>query len=357
MAIEIKDFESMVKDTLYRIINSTNITNINPGSVIRTIVESILSEVDIEYYQINQLATAMNIDTAVGEDLDNIIQVFGVTRNNATSCSATVTFGRSVAHTSDIAIPIGTTVSTTPDSDGNVVEFVVTQANAILPTGKLVADVVCTAIETGNMYIPAGIITVMNNPIINIEYITNTSAISGGTDFETDDDLRARFKSALASLGKGTIEALKSAVKEIDGVNDVLPLDRNRGVGTTDLVVVTDNIPPSANLQTKITDVINMTKAAGIDVIAVYPTIKNTDITVTTTGYTDAMTIKSGILRYMSTLNAGNSLIIGQMERFIMNECDCANMDISTSLPTTNVTATNTQIIRAQTVTVNGVVV
>ena len=60
MAIQVKEFDTMVNDVLRRITNSTKISNINPGSVMRTIVEAILAEQDIQYYQISNPDQPLN---------------------------------------------------------------------------------------------------------------------------------------------------------------------------------------------------------------------------------------------------------------------------------------------------------
>ena len=60
MAIQVKEFDTMVNDVLRRITNSTKISNINPGSVIRTIAEAILAEQDIQYYQISNPDQPLN---------------------------------------------------------------------------------------------------------------------------------------------------------------------------------------------------------------------------------------------------------------------------------------------------------
>ena len=94
--IEIRSFDTMVNDTLRRIINSTKISNIRPGSVTRTLAEAILAEVDIQYYQISRVFNNMDIDTATGEDLERLIKILGVVRKSATKCTTTLVFGRSL---------------------------------------------------------------------------------------------------------------------------------------------------------------------------------------------------------------------------------------------------------------------
>jgi uncharacterized phage protein gp47/JayE len=180
MAIQVKEFDTMVNDVLRRITNSTKISNINPGSVMRTIAEAILAEQDIQYYQIDQIFKGMDIDTATGNDLDRLVKILGIVRKSAVPCIATLTFGRSEASDTNIMIPVGSKVSTYADRDGTVIEFVVTQPGAFLPAGELSVQVECTAVKAGNIYVPANTVTIMNSPILNIEYVNNDENIYGG---------------------------------------------------------------------------------------------------------------------------------------------------------------------------------
>lgn len=356
MSITVKEFDSMVEDVLRRITNSTNISNINPGSVIRTIVEALLAEQDIQYYQIDQIFNGMNIDKATGEDLDNLVKILGVVRKEATKCTAWLTFGRSSTYPMDIPIPLGSTVSTQADADGNIIEFVVTQERAFLPAGNREVDVLCTAKTAGNIYIPQDTINVMNSPILNIEYVYNSGDIFGGSDVESDDDLRKRAKDSLSFIGRGTTSSLEMAVRSIDGIQDVICMDMNRGVGTADIVIVTASMPPSQAIVDQVSEVIRNTKSAGIDVSVTYPTIKHVDVNVNVVGFDDLNIIGNSIVNYAMSLSIGNSFLVNQMERHILNACNKANVDIVTVEPISNVTASSIEIIRSDRITINGVV-
>lgn len=354
MSIQIKEFETMVADTLNRITGSSIITNINVGSVIRTLIEAILSEVDLQYYQIYQLYQSMNIDTATSNDLDRLIKILGIVRNSATKCTANIIFGRSSASVSDILIPINTIVGTRMDANGLVTEFVVSVDGAKLPAGDLTVSVQCTARIAKSIYLPANTVVVMNNPIIGIEYINNTTVISGGTNAETDSELRVRTKNSLALFGRGTSQAIEAAVKTINGITNAICADGETG-GTATLVIVPTVVPASSAIQAQVLDVVATTKSAGVNVTIIYPSVLNVNISVNTTGFTDTNIIASGIMKYINTLSVGDSLIINQMERYILNECNSSSMDVTTVAPATNTTATESQIIHNGTITINGV--
>lgn len=365
MALVIREFETMVDETLQRIVNANiGITNTIPGSVIRTIIESLLAETDIQNYTIEQIYKAMNIDTAEGSDLDAIVAILGVVRKQATYAVGTVSFGRSDAYDTDIAIQYAQMISTKQNSNsGDILEFIVTDEDAKLSAGDLKTIVNIQATEPGYIYLPANTITVMNTPIIGIEYVVNESEFSGGSNQETDDELRKRAKQALAGLGKGTSSALRSALLELNGVVDAIVMDTSRGVGTADIVIITSEIPPSIALQNEISDVISITKSAGIDVGVIYPIIKTQDVTVTITDITGAElsqdTINNAgnaIIDYCGNLSVGDTLIISQLERAIGNAVGNIDIDIIVTTPSANVVPTSTQVIRHGTITINGVV-
>lgn len=356
MPITVKEFDEMTNDTLRRITNSTGISNIRPGSVVRTLVEAILAEQDIQYYQISQVFEGMDIEQAKGSDLDRLVKILGVVRKNATSCNAMLTFGRSTELTFDVVIPSGSIVSTYPDNDGNTIEFVVND-DVVLEAGELEVTTLCTAREPGIIYVPMNTVAVMNKPILNIEYVNNAENIYGGSERETDDELRERSKDIFASLGKGTIAAIESAIMAIDGVLDVICVDCSRGVGTADVIVVTATTPPSADVISTIEDVMFNTKAAGIDAKIIYPTIMTIDISV---NVSDGVNINvddigNAIIDYTTSLGVADTFIINQLERAVLNVCS-PHADINTISPSTNVSVGDTSVARCGVITINGVV-
>ena len=369
MALITRDFETMVDETLQRIVDANvGITNTIPGSVIRTIIEALMAEVDIQNYTVDQIYKAMSIDTATGDDLDAVVAILGVTRKQATYAEGTVVFGRSDAYNTDIAIQYAQMVSTKQNNNNNnnnIYEFIVIDEDAKLSAGTLQTEVTIRAMEPGSIFLPVNAITVMNTPIIGIEYVTNLVEFNGGSDVETDDELRNRAKHALAGLGKGTNSSIRSALTSLPGVIDVVMMDLNRGVGTADAIVITDEIPPSNSLVEDIEYTINITKAAGIDVRTIYPTINTQNIVITLTDTSNTMTnipesyINSAGLaatKYCGGLSVGDTLIISQLERAIGNAINDINIDIIVSTPKANVTPTSTEVIRNGTITINGVV-
>jgi uncharacterized phage protein gp47/JayE len=73
------------------------ITDVNPGSVVRTIVEAIGREMEYLYAQMDYVYASGFIDTATGSALDQVVALLGVRRRPAQRARGTVVFGRKAA--------------------------------------------------------------------------------------------------------------------------------------------------------------------------------------------------------------------------------------------------------------------
>ncbi len=72
----------------------SGITDINPGSVVRTLVESISREIEYLHAQLDAVYRSAFIDTASGSALDLVVSLLGVTRKPPQHAYGKVTFGR-----------------------------------------------------------------------------------------------------------------------------------------------------------------------------------------------------------------------------------------------------------------------
>ncbi|MFC1803894.1 baseplate J/gp47 family protein [Thermoproteota archaeon] len=78
----------------YTIGEPLGLTDVNPGSVVRTIVEAVSREIDFMYAQLNYVYDAGFIDTAYGSSLDLVASILGVGRKPAEPATGMITFGR-----------------------------------------------------------------------------------------------------------------------------------------------------------------------------------------------------------------------------------------------------------------------
>lgn len=352
--ITVRSFDMMVDATLDRIIAANvGFTDKSKGSVLRTLVEAIITELDLQYYQLTNLYKAYQIDESFGVDLEHLISILNVIRNQATKATTSITYARSTPATNDIQIPSGSIISTKPDSLNNTIEFETT-ADAVLVTGNSSVNVAARALIAGSINISANQVNVMLEPIIGIESVYNASEIDSGTDTETDDSLRTRAKNKLSELGKGTNDALVNAISGLSFVLDALMFDMNRGNGTSDISVVCTTMPPTQTMQDQINAIISLTKSSGVDVQAIYPTIVPVNITLTTTGNGDIA--GNAILEYFNTLGTNDTFIVSQCQSRIVSAYNSGDIDVTISSPSSNVTPGSFEILRAGTITINGVV-
>ena len=194
--------------------NATSpLTDINVGSVTRTLSEAIGREIATVYQQINLAYLSAFIDTATGKSLDFVVAIFGVKRKTKDYAIGSVTFFRDpAAGDGNIAIQEGTLLRTTKGE----ATFTTTQPR-VLQRGQVRIDVPVRAGDAfkGQVGIrKAGEITELAQPLTGIARVNNFEATILGSDDESDDDLRARAKVRLRGLSKGTLFALYDAVFE-----------------------------------------------------------------------------------------------------------------------------------------------
>ena len=357
-----KTYDEIVDSTLQGLIDkNVGITAVNDGSVIRSLVEVLAEEEDTINYFIEYVYRVMNINNCVGEDLDRAAVIFGMTRGPAKPAVAEVTFytGDEPAK-NDIEIPYGYIVSTRPDYNGDVYEFEVTDTQAVLKAGEMSITCTVKCTTSGLININAGAICILPESLQGIDSVSNDLDINGGTDIETDEEFLERIQNIKETQGKCTDEAIKSAVQSIAGVTKCSISNLYDGNGTTGIIIVTDQVPAPQSVINEINTVVESYRAAGVRPILVFTDTKMIDINITiNVDNSKYSLIANTITHYCNSLESGQSFIIKQMERKILNVLDTTSadnddLDITTNYPKENVTATDEQIIRADNIVING---
>ncbi|MEO1091399.1 MAG: baseplate J/gp47 family protein [Pseudomonadota bacterium] len=188
------------------------ITDINTGSVARTLCEAVGREIATVYEEINRAWRFGFVDHAEGRALDQVVSILDVRRKTNDTAVGLVTFFRDPGVAGDITIASGTQVTT---EDAAVV-FETTQLRT-LQRGQPRIDVPVRAAEgfPGDIgQVAASTITVMLRPLAGVASITNVEATVFGAQPESDDELRKRAKAALFALGNATLPAIESAVRQ-----------------------------------------------------------------------------------------------------------------------------------------------
>jgi len=160
------------------------------------------------------------LDGASGDDLTQLAaDHWAIQRRAATSSVGTVTFTRASADGTSQSFPIGTTVATARDSQGNDVQFVTTQVAswAVSTNGDRVVNVqAVTAGVDGNLSAANLITRIISTPPAGGAYtLTASSQPAGGSEEESDSDLRDRVRLYPSTLRRGTLGALEYGAKQI----------------------------------------------------------------------------------------------------------------------------------------------
>lgn len=171
------------------------------------------------------LLAVTRLTTSSGNDVDTFVQQFGLTREAAVPASGFVTLSRNTANL-QATINVGALVSSVANGVSYSVGIDTTNTyynaslNAyILPVSVTSTSVPVTATTAGAIgNILANQITTIQNVIINIDSVTNPSALTNGANAETDAALKVRFVLYLNSLSKATKQALQAAILSVVGV-------------------------------------------------------------------------------------------------------------------------------------------
>ncbi len=296
----------------YFVTNSVSpLTDINVGSVTRTLSEAVGREIATVFQEINAAYLAGFIDTATGQSLDFVVSILNVVRKTKDYAIGLITFFRDPASgDGNITIPEGTALST---SEG--VTFVTVEPRT-LQRGQPRIDVLARADDASRGskgIVDPGKINTLQQPITGIARVTNFDKTMLGADDESDDDLRARAKAVLQGIDKATLAALVRVVLEeraklIEIWDPNGAPDKHADPGTVALLVQTT--PERFRI---VQAAVNETRAAGVQstVVAKYVYFKPRMVVTVAVGLSAAGKVKlvgqimDAMQQYADGLGAG----------------------------------------------------
>lgn len=200
MAFQIKDFVSITLGMINHAKGVTEkITDYQPGSVARTLMEGPAVEIEELYLQMFLgLREAIPVATFLS---------FGFDLRPAATAHGFVTISKVVPPTADIPIPAGTSFTAV---DGRA------YTSSVAVTWLAGSESIRVPVEasspglSGN--ISSGLIT--SSPAFGSDFIISNSALTNGMDEESDTEREARFAEFVASLSRGTVVACLYAAKQ-----------------------------------------------------------------------------------------------------------------------------------------------
>ena len=181
-------------------------TDLQTGSVVRTLAEAVALEMAGLYAQLEAVYQSGFVDTAGGSSLDKVVALLGIARVRAGGRRRGGVH-RAPNSRGAITLPAGTRITT---ADGDI-EYETTATVTMAPPQKTIR-VVARDLEP-NDPLPADALTVLPVPIDGIAAVTNPAPTAVATQDETDTELRTRAKNFLYGSERATLGALKNAFR------------------------------------------------------------------------------------------------------------------------------------------------
>lgn len=301
----------------------SGISSIREPGVISSIIYAFANEIENLDKNLEEAINQGYSDTATGEYLERIAALIGCKRVQGLKASGIVRLSVENVPASDIYIPEGTRVSTVTGIGGSKFVFL-TVTDSILHSGDTYVDVFVQAEKEGSDYnVAAGSVVIIETPIQGINYCSNTEAMTGGTDTETDDQLRARIPLYLAGLKRGTKESLESAARSVSGIIDALVLD-GETAGTAIVIVAGDGGVVTGQTLDNVEEICEEYKGAGIQLGVFAAT--NVDVNCTFNLYlmpeavseTVKAAAENAVKDYLDGLGIGETAKLSQVISLIM---------------------------------------
>ena len=228
MQLSLQSFSTLVQNMAATVQSAaTQLLDLTVGSTLRAILEGNASVALWLQWLILQVLQMTRAATSTGPDLDSWMADMSLTRLPAVAASGLVTFSRYTS-TNSALVPAGALVRT---NDGTQT-FAVTIDTAnpawtdisggyLIAGGTYALTVPVAGQNPGSAgNVQNGAITQLVTAIPGVDLVTNTAALQGGMDAETDPALRARFQNFIQSRSRATPLAIGYAVNSIQqGLN------------------------------------------------------------------------------------------------------------------------------------------
>jgi uncharacterized phage protein gp47/JayE len=334
-----KDRDTILRHALEKLVATTPLTSVAPGSIVRSLVEVITTELG-DLYAILDFNSSMSfVSTAQGRALDLLGSLYDVQRKTLTeiatidqSLGAFYFYVDSPAF-ADIVIPAGVQIRT--DTDNTLGDqFVYTSTDIVrIPAGRTRAFASIRPAFTDSVF-TAGMNTLVKHsfpsPVGTAVKCTNPKPIQAQVGFENDDAYRARLVKAVRTAAGGTNEALRFALLGLPGIRDVRVRDAVFGLGSFEVVVVPENNALTDAVLVGAALTLQRLRPVGVQMSLKTPDLKpieiDASVVVRNVGGVNkadiAKRVEIGIVRYINTLLAGDTLIYNQLIQAMLDSAD-----------------------------------
>ena len=241
--------------------NPTPLNDLNVGSVVRTLLETVAFELAVTYGHLDSIYKSAFLETAEGSSLDKVVALVGVKRLPAAHPVVKVRFERRTRTPGRITIPTGTVVT-----DDKAQRYL-TQEELILEPGESSRDVMAAGETPGTAEVEERKLDRMEVLVAGVEKAYNIEAARRLSQPETDQELRLRARGAFHGVIRGTLDALRFHLLSIPEVKAVSIVEEPNGIpGEVRLDVAYFEDTPEA--RQKVDDRIKQVRPAGIRIVS-----------------------------------------------------------------------------------------
>jgi hypothetical protein len=220
MQLSLQTFQQLLQRMSAAVQSSASqLVDLSVGSMIRAILEANASIGLWVQWLIVQTLSMTRAATSAGEDLDTWMADFLLTRQPAVPAQGQAAFTRLLV-TVPLLIPAGILVKTAATgvsfvvaADPTNLAWQVASNGYLLPPGVSSINLPSVAQSPGSGgNVTAGAISLIATAVPGLDNVSNTLALSGGSDAEGDAKFRARFQDYINSRSQATAVAVGYAV-------------------------------------------------------------------------------------------------------------------------------------------------
>lgn len=258
--------------------------------------------------------------TAEGGYLDEHAAQRGITRKAATKAVGSVTFSTDSDEHGDIVIPAGTVVCT----KGDMRRFV-TDSDTVIQSALHSTAAAVTAAQGGSDYnVGVGTVGIIVTPVLGVDSVTNPTQITGGSDAESDDQLRERIKESFVNISNGTNEAYYCSVAmSVDGVYSASAVGKGRGIGTVDVYVCGRGTFLPIDKRREIEDLLRSARELNVDVRVLNPAPITINLYIKLSiapGYESSQVVaevRAAVSDYINSIGLGKDVLLSDIGEVI----------------------------------------
>lgn len=340
--LKIKQFTELLQSMVdYIGAHTKKLTNFSIGSVLRTILEAVSSEISELYYEMYKnfkKAIKLAIFYSFGFELKPAQKAKGVVR---------MYFKGQISH--NVIVPKGFKFVTTI-TDSKSLYFESIQDVVSIPFDNYIdVPVECTTPGIdGN--VPEHSIRTMLTPLAYIDYVDNEEPTGQGREEETEDECKKRFSEYIETLSKGTMDAIRYGCISTPGITGVY-LEEHIGFVKAYAHDVNGELPEELK-KALIENLINYRSGGTpVYVSAVLKKEIDLNISVLLSPEVSAEEYKSiitnSIKTYLNAYTVGSSLLRSELIRYIMSIDRLAIINIELENMTSDIAVKSNEVIRS----------